>query len=143
SPLEGRTLQQQGILRGVSPEATGTLAPDVQMSTPHICHRCQHRWIPAEGGNRARLWELICPACKANDWGEYLLLRCVHCQAVFKSEQIRDSLGPSAGKVFMPYELFPLCPCCGAARWCPAEDERLEELRRNPPRRPKPFRSRP
>jgi hypothetical protein len=136
SPQEAQTLQQQGFLRGVAPEATGTLPEDVLVFTPHACHRCQHRWIPAEGGERrTRLWELICPSCKANDWGVYLLLRCVHCCAVFESEQIRDPLGPAAGKLFTPYDLFPLCPCCGTARWCPGEESRLEAIRRQPPRR--------
>jgi rubredoxin len=68
-----------------------------------------------------------------------LLLRCVHCCAVFESEQIRDPLGLAAGKLFTPYELFPLCPSCGTARWCPAEDARLEAIRRRVPRRRKLF----
>src|SRR5579885_2183692 len=98
SPQEARALQQQGFLRGIAPEAAGRLSPDVLATTPHTCHRCHHRWIPADvGAPRARLWELICPACKANEGGEYLLLRCVHCCAVFESEQVRDSLGPAAG----------------------------------------------
>jgi len=143
SPQEASTLQQQGFLRGIAPEAIGTLPSDVQLSTPHVCHRCQHRWIPAEGGpRRARLWELICPSCKARDWAEYLLLRCVHCQAVFESEQVRDQLGSAAGKLYTPYELFPLCPFCGAARWCPAEDARLEALRAARRRRGGSFRAR-
>jgi hypothetical protein len=140
SPPEASALQQQGLLRGMAPEAAGMLSPDVLASIPHTCHRCHHRWIPADAGARhVKLWELICPACKANDWGEYLLLRCVHCCAVFESEQIRDSLGPAAGKLFTPYELFPLCPSCGTARWCPAEDARLEALRRVPRGRSKLF----
>lgn len=143
SSQEAYRLQQHGFLRGIAPEAIGTLPADFQAATPHTCHRCQHRWIPAEGGpRRARLWELICPACKARDWAEYLLLRCVHCQAVFESEQVRDQLGPAAGKLYTPYELFPLCPFCGAARWCPAEDARLEALRVARRRRSGSFRAR-
>lgn len=143
SPQEASMLQQHGCLRGLAPEAIETLPADVQAATPHTCHRCQHRWIPAEGGpRRARLWELICPACKARDWAEYLLLRCIHCQAVFESEQVRDQLGPAAGKLYTPYELFPLCPFCGAARWCPAEDARLEALRVARRRRSGSFRAR-
>jgi hypothetical protein len=143
SPREVMALQQ-GCLYGSVPEASATLAPDSRATTLHHCHRCHHRWIPAEGDpRRARLWELICPACKANDWGTYLLLRCVHCQAVFESEQIREQFGPAAGKLFLPYELFPLCPCCGVARWCPAEEARLEALRRGGARRTGMPRSRP
>jgi hypothetical protein len=119
------------------------LPEDVLVLTTHSCHRCQHRWVPAEGGaRRTRLWELICPSCKANNWGEYLLLRCVHCCAVFESEQIRDPLGPAAGKLFTPYDLFPLCPCCGTARWCPGEEARLDAIRRQPPHRSSLFRKR-
>ena len=34
-----------------------------------------------------------------------------------------------------PYELFPLCPYCGTAHWCPAEDARVGELRMQAVRR--------
>jgi hypothetical protein len=141
SRQEVRTLQQ-GWLYGSEAGATGALPPDVRATTPHQCHRYHHHWMPAEGGpRRVRLWELICPACKANDWGTYLLLRCVHCQVIFESEQIREPFGPAAGKLSTPYELFPLCPCCGAARWCPAEEARLEALRRGATRSTDPFRA--
>jgi|SRR5579859_1305857 len=131
SPEESRALKQQGLLRGTARAAMSALTPEGRAFSPHYCHRCQHRWIPAEvEAGLARLWELICPACKASDWHEYLLLRCIHCEAVFESEQIRDPLGPAGGPLCPPYALFPLCPACGAARWCPAEDIRVEELRR-------------
>jgi DnaJ-domain-containing protein 1 len=136
SSEEARTLQQQGLLRGIAREAIGLLPLEVRASLPHYCHRCHHSWIPAESDpQHARLWELICPACKGNDWGEYLLLHCVHCKAVFESEQIRDPLRPAGGKLYQPYELFPLCPFCRAARWCPAEDARLDAQRRKAGRR--------
>jgi hypothetical protein len=63
----------------------------------------------------------------------------VHCCAVFESEQIRYEIGTYAygdsarrGKSALcpPYELFPLCPYCNTAHWCPAEDARVSELRR-------------
>ncbi len=135
SPEEARALKQQGLLRGTARAALSALTPEARASFPHYCHRCHHRWIPAEvESGIARLWELICPACKASDWHEYLLLRCIHCEAVFESEQIRDPLGPAGGALCPPYTLFPLCPSCGAARWCPAEDARVEGLRRRPAR---------
>jgi hypothetical protein len=28
-----------------------------------------------------------------------------------------------------PYELFPLCPYCAKAHWCPSEEKRVHELR--------------
>ncbi len=136
SSEETRALQQQGLLRGIAREATGLLPLEVRASLPHYCHRCHYSWIPAESdAQHARLWELICPACKANDWGEYLLLHCIHCQAVFESDQIRDPLRVTGSRLYQPYELFPLCPVCRAARWCPAEDARLDALRRRAGRR--------
>ncbi len=130
SPEETNTLMQQGYLRGIAQEAASTLPLEVRESLPHFCHRCHHRWVPAEmDPGPARLWMLICPACKANDWGEYLLLRCIHCQAIFESEQIRDQIGAASGQLCPPYALFPLCPYCGAARWCPAEESRLAASR--------------
>jgi hypothetical protein len=141
---QARTLQQQGVLRGTEKAALGTLPPEARQNVPHTCHRCHHRWIPARvDASHPRLWELICPACKANDWDQYLLLRCVHCQAVFESEQIRDPLAPAGGRLYFPYELFPLCPFCGLSRWCPAEDARVEALRRQDARRRSSSRNRP
>ena len=78
-----------------------------------------------------------CPTCKAPDWAEYLLLRCTHCHAIFESEQIRYAIGAYVyGKseavkktgLCPPYELFPLCPYCGKAHWCPSEEKRVHEL---------------
>jgi len=132
---EAYTLQQQGLLRGVAPES-----PD----HAYYCHRCHHHWHDAakNGGARSML-PLFCPKCQASDWTEYLLLRCVHCCAVFESEQIRYEVGAytygnkAANKSSLcpPYELFPLCPYCGTARWCPAENVRVEELRQRQAKR--------
>src|SRR2546428_1348471 len=75
---------------------------------------------------------MFCPHCQARDWREYLLLRCQHCHAVFASEQIRYEIGSlqyGDGALCPPYELFPLCPYCGKAEWCPAEEVRLWNVR--------------
>ncbi len=129
---ETRTLQQQGMLRGIAPEAA---------DSTYYCHRCRHRWQTTSTRNRNGESDFprFCPKCHASDWPEYLLLRCIHCSAVFESEQIRYEIGSYTygnGKhanampdLCPPYELFPLCPYCGTARWCPAEDARVEELR--------------
>ena len=131
SPGEARTLRQEGMLRGVSPEASDGLK--------NYCHRCHHSWTSASkqgsaSGGRvtSQPWERFCPACSANDWREYLLLRCARCSAVFESEQIRYEIGTynyGDGTLCPPYELFPLCPYCGASHWCPAEDTRVDALR--------------
>ena len=143
SAEQASTLMQQGCLWGTARETTEALSPEVREFTPHACHRCHYRWIPAHvDAQHPRLFELICPSCKANDWAEYLLMRCIHCTAVFESEQIRDSLSTGGGRLFFPYELFPLCPYCGTARWCPAEDTRVESLRRKPVRKKARFGSR-
>jgi curved DNA-binding protein CbpA len=137
---EVQELKQQGMLRGIAPEASGKLSPEALENYPHRCHRCHHRWIPfrergnpaSSAGRRMASRERVCPACKADDWGEYLLLRCTHCHAVFESEQIRYEIGSynySDRSLCPPYELFPLCPYCGASGWCPAEDVRVSELR--------------
>jgi hypothetical protein len=137
---EARALKQQGLLRGIAPEASGKVSPEALERYPHHCHRCHHRWIPAletrkPGSREARriqFREPICPACKADDWGEYLILRCVHCRAVFESEQIRYAVSSyhyGDRSLCPPYELFPLCPYCGASGWCPAEDVRVSTLR--------------
>jgi DNA-directed RNA polymerase subunit RPC12/RpoP len=131
------SLVQQGLLRGVAPET----AP-----YSYYCHRCHHRW----DGEPSRRWVESredlpehCPKCRALDWTDYLLLRCIHCGAVFESEQIRYEVGiytykwgfwpiknlSDLGPLCQPYELFPLCPYCGSARWCPAEDARVQHLR--------------
>jgi hypothetical protein len=134
-PDEARTLQHQGLLRSAAAEA-----PD----STYYCHRCHHHWQDtANKSNEKRMLPLFCPKCHASDWPEYLLLRCVHCCAVFESEQIRYEVGAitygnkTTNKTGLcpPYELFPLCPYCGTARWCPAENSRVDELRRRQAKR--------
>jgi DnaJ domain len=127
SPASASTLLQEGMLRGV--------APDYE-EQGYYCHRCHSHWnAPPTGKNNL---PFACPKCKATDWSQYLLLRCMHCCAVFESEQIRYEVASiNYGKghpmddagLCPPYELFPLCPYCGTARWCPAEDRRVNELR--------------
>ncbi len=131
SSSEAQTLQQQGLLRGDAPETR---------KHDYYCHRCKHTWRPSSVQlvDEQQL-PLLCPNCGARDWSEYLLLRCVHCTAVFESEQIRNQVGSvsygntacasSAPHVCPPYELFPLCPYCGVAHWCPAEETRVTQLR--------------
>jgi len=116
SPSEIRRLKEQGMLRG---------AKMASMAGTYYCHRCSHRW-------QAASLPTVCPHCQARDWREYLLLRCQYCQAVFESEQIRYEIGSlhyGDGSLCPPYALFPLCPSCGKARWCPAEEERLWNVR--------------
>lgn len=116
SPSEVRRLKEQGMLRGAkAPSRGGT----------YYCHRCHHQW-------QATSLPTFCPRCRARDWREYLLLRCQHCHAVFESEQIRNEVGSlqyGDGALCPPYELFPLCPYCGKAEWCPAEEARLWNVR--------------
>ncbi len=125
---QARTLLQSGVLRGLLTKPT---------RGAYICHRCHHHWsVSSEGGKRER--PRFCPKCQALDWDEYLLLRCVHCTAVFESEQIRYEIGSlsygseqkgTEGRLCPPYELFPLCPQCSRSHWCPAEDQRVALLR--------------
>ncbi|GAC1361178.1 MAG: hypothetical protein PVS3B1_34340 [Ktedonobacteraceae bacterium] len=133
SLAEAQTLMRHGLLRGIAPETE---------AHTYYCHRCHHRWqsssvITPDSGPRGRL-PRSCPNCQATDWPEYLLLRCIHCTAVFESEQIRYEIGAYAygkgnshepGGLCPPYELFPLCPYCGTAHWSPAEEIRVAELR--------------
>ncbi len=124
SPREVRRLKEQGMLRG---------AKDPSRAGTYYCHRCQHQW-------QAASLPTLCPHCQARDWREYLLLRCQHCHAVFESEQIRDEVGSlryGDGTLCPPYELFPLCPSCGKAEWCPAEEARLWNVRDRAARRAK------
>src|SRR5258708_24716412 len=113
---------------------------DVQAKTDedvYYCHRCRHSWSGSAMQRRNGKPDTPrrCPSCQAVDWSESFLLRCVHCCAVFESEQIRYEIGAytyvkrSLSDLCPPYELFPLCPYCGTARWCPAEDTRVEQLR--------------
>ncbi len=131
SPGDAHALMQQGVLRGV---AVG--------NEDYYCHRCSHHWNDSLESKKSL--PRFCPQCNATDWSEYLLLRCIHCSAVFESEQIRYEVGSiNYGKGHVmgetnlcpPYELFPLCPYCGTARWCPAEDMRVNELRAQAVRR--------
>lgn len=128
--FEAAQLVRDGILRGVAAEAK---------NQQYYCHRCHHHWYTEHGKRvNSAIWPRICPRCHALDWTEFLLLRCVHCQAVFESEQIRYEIGAYAygpagqqreGELCPPYELFPLCPYCGRSHWCPAEDTRVNKLR--------------
>jgi hypothetical protein len=127
SPADAQTLQQQGVLRG---EAAPFGHED------YSCHRCSHHWSATTPGKKSR--PDFCPKCKATDWSEYLLLRCIHCTAVFESEQIRYEVGSlnygkgsalGEAQLCPPYELFPLCPYCGTAHWCPSEEARVSALR--------------
>lgn len=131
-PNEARALVEQGMLRGMEIEGPS-----------YFCHRCHHRWNPGTSRGRVEV-PSFCPKCQTTSWNEYLLLRCRHCCAVFESEQIRYEIGTfTYGKrnsndlptLCPPYELFPLCPYCGTAQWCPAEEIRLAELRQQAERR--------
>jgi len=127
SAEEARTLKEQGMLRGMQ-----------AMSAPGLCHchRCHHHWQAS--AQQGRLTMTRCPECRARDWREYLLLRCQRCNAVFESEQIRYEVGSvqyGDGALCPPYELFPLCPYCGKAGWCPAEEVRLADVREKATRR--------
>jgi len=128
SPTETQSLMQQGLFRGIAPLVKDKI---------HHCHRCHARWKPATGQQQGASSPHACPTCMAPDWAEYLLLRCTHCHAIFESEQIRYTIGAYMyGKseavkktgLCPPYELFPLCPYCGKARWCPSEEKRVHEL---------------
>lgn len=129
SAQEWQVLSQRGMLRGVAPETR---------NKAYYCHRCHYHWHVTTARGKAERWDVprFCPQCKAWDWPEYLLMRCIYCDAVFESEQIRYEVGQySYGDakhpvLCPPYELFPLCPYCSAAHWCPAEEERVRELRR-------------
>ncbi len=138
SAEEARVLREEGMLRGLAVEARALDDEPVvtKNNLPHHCHRCHHRWTPAEV-HRGTATD-SCPACKASDWAEYLLLRCARCHTVFESEQIRYEVGTynyGDGTLCPPYELFPLCPYCGASGWCPAEDARVHTLREQAARR--------
>jgi DnaJ-like protein len=115
---QAERLQWSGIVRGVlsDPAVSAT-------GSAYYCQRCHHRWPLASSAGQP----LACPACHAQDWAEYLLLRCTHCQAVFASAEIHDPL--RGNNLYHPYELFPLCPHCRRSQWCPAENERVATLR--------------
>ncbi len=118
TPAQAERLQWAGLVRGMLPDPAAS-AP----STSYSCQRCHHHWSVLVSAGLP----LTCPACHAQDWAEYLLLRCTHCQAVFASAEVHD---PLRGNVlYHPYELFPLCPRCRRSQWCPAENERVATLR--------------
>jgi len=118
-------LKNEGILRGVANQSNGGLAGSSAQHPENYCHRCHHRWMPVSSSAKSHT---ICPSCKASDWAEYMLLRCVHCHAIFESEEIRDKI-LGGGQLYNPYELFPLCPNCRRSEWCPAENTRIDALR--------------
>jgi hypothetical protein len=118
-------LKNEGILRGTATQANGGPTNTSAQDPDNFCHRCHHRWTPVSSSAKSRT---ICPACKASDWQEYMLLRCVHCQAIFESEEMRDKI-LGGGQLYNPYELFPLCPNCRRSEWCPSENARIEDLR--------------
>jgi DnaJ-like protein len=118
-------LKNVGILRGIANQSNGGLTHTSAQHPENYCHRCHHHWVPIPSSVRSRT---ICPSCKASDWAEYMLLRCVHCHAIFESEEIRDKI-LGEGQLYNPYELFPLCPNCRRSEWCPAENNRIAALR--------------
>jgi hypothetical protein len=118
-------LKNEGVLRGIANQSSGGLAHTSAQHPENYCHRCYHRWVPFSSSAKSRT---ICPSCKASDWAEFMLLRCVHCHAIFESEEIRDKI-LGGGQLYNPYELFPLCPNCRRSEWCPAENARIDALR--------------
>ncbi len=122
SAAQVSVLLDEGMLRGMM-SYTGR-QPNETTPLPDFfyCQRCYHQWRPTPL-SPAR--QSSCPNCGAEDWDEYLLMYCRYCQAVFASQEVRDTL-ISQGRYYFPYELFPLCPCCRASHWCAAEEERLQ-----------------
>jgi hypothetical protein len=118
-------LKNEGILRGVANQSNGGLTDSSAQHPENYCHIFHHRCIPVSSSAKSRT---ICPSCKASDWAEYMLLRCVHCHAIFESEEIRDKI-LGGGQLYNPYELFPLCPNCRRSEWCPSENARIDALR--------------
>ena len=118
-------LKNEGILRGIANQSNGGLTHTSAQHPENYCHRCHHRWTPDPSSARSRTF---CPSCKASDWAEYMLLRCVHCHAIFESEEIRDKI-LGGGQLNNPYELFPLCPNCRRSEWCPSENARIAGIR--------------
>lgn len=113
SSAQAESLKWDGFVRGQATAASGG---------SYTCQRCHHSWQATGSGRPA-----VCPACRASDWDEYLLLRCTHCRAVFSSKEIRDPL--RGDNLYHPYDLFPLCPNCRRSQWCPAENVRVHTLR--------------
>ena len=52
SANEARTLQQEGMLRGVE---------TVRMGQQNTCHRCHHHWLPEEGKTGRRHQSTLLP----------------------------------------------------------------------------------
>lgn len=122
SSAQAETLRWDGVLRGVAADPEGAGSSQV-----YHCHRCHHKWsVPATSRNPPTSPQ-TCPACHSSQWAEYLLMRCIHCQAVFESKEMTDPL--HGGSLYNPYELFPLCPHCRRSQWCPAENARVDRLR--------------
>ena len=117
SSAQAESLKWDGLVRGRASQPTSSSS-----GPSFICQRCHHRWTERSSGRPA-----ACPHCHANDWDEFLLLRCTHCEAVFASQEIRDPL--RGNTLYHPYELFPLCPNCRRSQWCPAENGRVYALR--------------
>ena len=124
-PDDVNCLKNEGILRGIAKQSNGGLTHTSAQHPENYCHRCHHHWIPNPTSAKSRI---ICPSRKASDWAEYMLLRCVHCHAIFESEEIHDKI-LGGGQLYNPYELFPLCPNCRRSEWCPAENNRIAALR--------------
>ncbi|HEY0753044.1 MAG TPA: DnaJ domain-containing protein [Ktedonobacteraceae bacterium] len=114
SSAQAESLYWDGMLRGAASIAG--------VDAFYTCQRCYHRWSARGNGHPS-----TCPNCHAQDWADYLLLRCIHCQAVFASQELRDPL--RGNSLYHPYELFPLCPNCRRSQWCPAENKRVQNLR--------------
>ena len=130
SASQTQQLVRDGLLRGVAARTKGQ---------QYFCHRCHHHWNDEQESYGAKKLPHFCPKCHVTDWSEYLLLRCMHCCAVFESEQIRYEIGsyfyaqrnvPDKTGLCPPYELFPLCPYCGTARWSQSENARVSGLRK-------------
>ncbi|HEU5374582.1 MAG TPA: DnaJ domain-containing protein [Ktedonobacteraceae bacterium] len=122
TPAQAENLKWEGMLRGVMADPAASSS-----GAFYTCHRCQHRWSESAHANKRAGLPSNCPDCHAQDWAEYLLLRCVHCHAVFESTEIHDPL--RGYSLYHPYELFPLCPHCRRSQWCPAENGRVSSLR--------------
>ena len=121
---EARTLQHEGMLRGVE---------TVRKGQQNTCHRCHHRWLPEEG--KAALPSKHASALHAKRWIGLNTSCCAVATAPpsLKASRIRYEVGSihyGDANLCPPYELFPLCPYCAAPGWCPAEDARVYVLRR-------------
>jgi hypothetical protein len=124
-------LLRRGMLRGKAPKME---------SAAYYCHRCQHRWFVFLPQSKSRPPQqpppqppppTHCPRCQAEDWSEFLLLRCRYCTAIFECEgPLREPTEEQhlKGRLYFPYDLFPACPYCQRHHWCVAEEARLTTL---------------